>query len=320
MASSNNSGAKRSSAVDDVISISSDDEDLGAHAAAEVSASHRRRHSEERKTSTRPANTRNLSPERPQNRTSKRPRANAPPEKARWDPSTAKNPRQDLEVSADRNEALQEALVAVSAARATLQHELDAAYEASDELLQQLASMTQERDSLQLIVQEGHEHRVKTQGLTDALQSDTTCTVCTSRMWLPYVLPCGHSACQACLREWFSEALMQHLGRNPHLELPNLQPYHEALRNAELTRADRERVKAELIDLLKAYPTPHYTCPICRQSIKTKPIEDIALRSIVCAVANALGEENPTTHGGVEGVRSIWDGFFLPTVDDLELE
>ncbi|KAH9924811.1 uncharacterized protein B0H18DRAFT_403415 [Fomitopsis serialis] len=201
--------------------------------------------------------------------------------------------------------------------------------------------MTQERDSLQLIVQEGHEHRVKTQDieqlqeearqregtvvaarrLTDVLQSDTTCTVCTLRMWLPYVLPCGHSACQLCLREWFSEALMQHLDRNPQLELPNLQPYREALRNAELPRADRERIKAELVDLLKAYPTPHYTCPICRQSIKTKPIEDIALRSIVCAVANALGEEDPmTTHGGDEGVRSNWDGFFLPTASDLELE
>ncbi|KAH9914574.1 uncharacterized protein B0H18DRAFT_125391 [Fomitopsis serialis] len=349
MPSSKEPGASRPS-EEDVIDISSDDGEALHNARREPLQRDAREASE--RSATRPK---------------KRPRGNAAQAEVRRNTSTTKDNvkrAQGRGTPSDRNEALQEALVAVSAARAKLQRELEAAHQASDELLQQLAATTQERDSLQLIVQEGHKHRVEKQeetkrlqeeaqrlqeeaqrsqeevrrlqgearrregtvaatsrGLIDALQSDSTCTICTCRLWLPYALPCGHTACQACLKEWFSEALMQHLHNNPELEWPNLQPYRDAIRNPELPRADRERAKAELTDALAAYPRPRYTCPTCRQPAKTRPTEEVSLRSIVWAVAEALGEENPTkSDREAGGNHNIWDGFFLPTADDLRLE
>ncbi|KAH9931836.1 uncharacterized protein B0H18DRAFT_1116089 [Fomitopsis serialis] len=373
MASSNKPGvSRRRPSEEDVISISSGD-DLGVPEPPQASAIARHGSSVKRAPvpqankreplqRAKPCEVPSENPSKP----GKRLRVNVAQVEARPGSSTAKDRAkrvpEERDAPNDRNEALQEALVAVSGARATLQRELDTAHATSDELLQQLASMTQERDSLQLIVAEGHKHRVEKQetqrlqdevrrlqeevqrlqeevqrlqgdarrregtvaaakGLVDALQSDSTCTICTCRLWLPYALPCGHTACQACLREWFSEALMQHLHHNPQLEWPNLQPYRDAIRNPEVPRADRERAKAELANVLAAYPTPRYTCPICRQPVQTRPTEDVTLRSVVWAVADALGEENPAksnreTHGG----NTIWDGFFLPTADDLELE
>ncbi|KAH9842016.1 uncharacterized protein C8Q71DRAFT_690615, partial [Rhodofomes roseus] len=147
------------------------------------------------------------------------------------------------------------------------------------------------------------------QNLAASMKNDITCTICTQIISLPYVLSCGHTACRACLEGWFSELLVQHLERHPHADLPNMQPYYDAIRDPSLDETIRERAIAEATMVLKFHPRPSYTCPICRQILKTKPTGEIALRSIVSSVAHSLGEENPNT-GSVHEEEGFWDGFF----------
>ncbi|KAH9840948.1 uncharacterized protein C8Q71DRAFT_854796 [Rhodofomes roseus] len=299
---------------ENVIDISSDDDP----ALPEASTSFHRNPNGKRRSS-RPTDTHETISDDHPNRQSKRPKNQSAPTAA----DAVCHLEKDLKIQIDRNDALQEALTAASSAREKLQRELEAAYKASDELLKELVSTTEDIEDPQALPQ--REETVNAaQAFIDALQSDTTCTICTHRLWLPYALSCGHTACQTCIQEWFNEALIQHLDKNPHLEMPNVQPYREALRNPELQGVDRDRVKAELTAVLQHYPPPRYTCPICRQVVKARPTEEVALRSIVWTVAEIQGEENPYKRipeagGSIHGNEGIWDGFFTHMTYDLEL-
>jgi len=61
-------------------------------------------------------------------------------------------------------------------------------------------------------------------------------------------------------------------------------------------------------------PQPVYTCPICREEVKSKPVEDFALKSVVRTLAGAMGESSPLKkangRGGANGKTGPWDGFF----------
>ncbi|KAK1225262.1 hypothetical protein PQX77_007788 [Marasmius sp. AFHP31] len=152
------------------------------------------------------------------------------------------------------------------------------------------------------------------------LEDHISCEICTLKLWAPCILPdCGHVFCQSCLQDWFSTTLAQHMTTYPHYnvnqrlprfieEATNLYPQHAA-------------------ELLQRYaglipPKPGYTCPTCRASVKSRPIEDYSLKAVVRTVAKAAREDSPKQprpqinrgrrRGGPVN-DGPWDGFFPKT-------
>jgi len=137
-----------------------------------------------------------------------------------------------------------------------------------------------------------------------------TCEICALRMWDPYTLPCGHTFCRSCLEDWFSTTLAQHMTTHPNYNVNP--PYPAHLRG--LPHHLRQRAQLEFA--LMQPPLPPYTCPTCREEVKTKPAESFALKTIVRTVANAMGETSPRKvpafrRKGPNGIsEGPWDGFF----------
>jgi hypothetical protein len=58
---------------------------------------------------------------------------------------------------------------------------------------------------------------------------------------------------------------------------------------------------------------PVYSCPTCRETVKNKPAEVFALKSIVRTVSNAMGEASPRkepVRGNMRAAAGPWEGFF----------
>ena len=166
------------------------------------------------------------------------------------------------------------------------------------------------------------------------------CEICTSRMWAPYSyafqrdlsnhssylscsLPgCGHVFCQSCLQDWFSTTLAQFMNANPHYNvnqaqnIPHVQTILQTLMHNPHA-ATHPQMAGLLANLLP--PSPEYTCPTCREPVRTRPTETFALKAIVRAITAATGENSPKKaiaeirKGKATSVAAgPWDGFFPP--------
>lgn len=167
------------------------------------------------------------------------------------------------------------------------------------------------------------------------------CEICTSRMWEPYTyaflkktlnwfqpfvlsmssscsLPdCGHIFCLSCLQDWFGTTLAQFMNANPHYNvnqaqnIPHLQHlFQNLIQNPHA--AAHPQIAAMLANLLP--PSPQYTCPTCREPVRTRPIEVFALKAIIRVVTAAAGESSPkkAVNNNFKAKAGPWDGFFPP--------
>jgi RING-type zinc-finger len=136
------------------------------------------------------------------------------------------------------------------------------------------------------------------------------CLKTPSSLMGPSRLGCGHTFCQSCLEDWLSTTLAQHMTNHPNYNAhPPIPPHIYGL--------PRHMQQQALLQLAPMQPPPpKYTCPTCRQEVKSKPAETFALKAIVRTVANAMGERSPRKSGpvmkkGANGSREgPWDGFF----------
>ncbi|KAI0044643.1 hypothetical protein FA95DRAFT_1562025 [Auriscalpium vulgare] len=121
------------------------------------------------------------------------------------------------------------------------------------------------------------------------LEDVVCCEICTAKMWSPFLMPdCGHTFCQTCITDWFTTIRTKHLATNPHLNEHTLLTLPPALR-------------------------PQYTCPACRTTVRTCPVECFTLKTVVRVVADAVGESSPRKSGPSRGRAKqggVWDGFF----------
>ncbi|KAJ7216586.1 hypothetical protein GGX14DRAFT_50984 [Mycena pura] len=124
------------------------------------------------------------------------------------------------------------------------------------------------------------------QTMTTELEDGVTCEICSSKMWSPFILPdCGHTFCQKDLEDWFSAALKQH--RNTY---PN---FHAGMAGPMLG--------------MMQLPLPPYSCPKCREKVRSKPIQNFAVKSFVRVVAKHARETSPKK---AASSNNIWSQFF----------
>ena len=128
---------------------------------------------------------------------------------------------------------------------------------------------------------------------------------------------CGHIFCLSCLQDWFGTALAQFMNANPHYNvnqaqnIPHLQHlFQNLIQNPHA--AAHPQVAAMLANLLP--PSPQYTCPTCREPVRTRPIEVFALKAIIRVVTAAAGESSPkkAVNNNWKAKAGPWDGFFPP--------
>ncbi|KDR75320.1 hypothetical protein GALMADRAFT_249347 [Galerina marginata CBS 339.88] len=155
----------------------------------------------------------------------------------------------------------------------------------------------------------------------EQLSDHLDCEICTCRMWTPYILPdCGHSFCQSCLQDWFASIQAQFLATHPHND-PNQNTAH-ILQLTQVIALNPQLVhQRHVTDMIAQImpPRPNYTCPTCREPVRSRPTEAFSMKAIVRTIATAAGESSPkkSAPGTRKGKASVpapgpWDGFFPP--------
>lgn len=92
-----------------------------------------------------------------------------------------------------------------------------------------------------------------------------------------------------------------------------VQQYLMYLRQPNVPVAQRRAVERQLQLIVDSMEHPRYTCPTCRDLVKSSPIESFALKHVVRTVAQAEGEASPKRPAPGTAARrneSPWDGFF----------
>ncbi|KDQ27943.1 hypothetical protein PLEOSDRAFT_1083864 [Pleurotus ostreatus PC15] len=159
------------------------------------------------------------------------------------------------------------------------------------------------------------------------LEDQINCEICTMKMWRPYLLPeCGHSFCESCIQDWFSTILARHIQAHPEYNANNHRQNVPAHIRQMMPYAEyHPQVQQMLAQYNLQNPQPEYNCPTCRVEVKSRPIEDFALKAIVRVVAKAQGEVSPqkpvSTSSNKKGKRrapqktqkSVWDPYFPPS-------
>ncbi|TEB37489.1 hypothetical protein FA13DRAFT_912309 [Coprinellus micaceus] len=128
------------------------------------------------------------------------------------------------------------------------------------------------------------------------------CNVCTNTMFVPWILPgCGHTFCQKCLSDWFDTTLRNFLVGHPGYNMNNPGPHHFGYLMQHPQLANHPQL-AHLIP-----PRPEYACPECRTPVKSRPVENFAMKSFVTLCHTATHGRPPPA---VPRRGSPWEGFF----------
>lgn len=173
------------------------------------------------------------------------------------------------------------------------------------------------------------------------LEDSINCEICTLKLWSPfmcvldtciscydsatnnmylYSLPeCGHVFCMSCLQDWFSTTLAQHMTAHPNYVLNPPIPAHlrQIAMQARVGNNPHLQMQLELqvaqYRIMQNAPRPVYSCPTCRETVKNKPVEVFALKSVVRTISNAIGESSPKkepVRGNMRAATGPWDGYF----------
>ncbi|OBZ68374.1 hypothetical protein A0H81_11415 [Grifola frondosa] len=137
--------------------------------------------------------------------------------------------------------------------QAAAQSSIHSEQEAQREV-QRLRESAQAAEELhQAIVQSFLQTEQETKEFLSVMDEHITCQLCASKMWIPFVLNCGHVFCQSCLEKWFDTMHMQHMMTYPDYDpqamiSPN---YRYALEDPKCRRMYERKLGFEQDGLVK---------------------------------------------------------------------
>ncbi|PPQ70525.1 hypothetical protein CVT26_013983 [Gymnopilus dilepis] len=251
------------------------------------------------------------SPLRPMRQNSAKPRSTARPKKPFLPP-----PEEIIEISSDEDEetrsTVPQAHVVADFRRqiSKLREENVKCKRDLERASKQLKELKEENQTLQAL----HKPDKATISLdVEQLSDHLDCEICTSRMWTPYILPdCGHTFCQSCLQDWFGTVQAKFLTDHPQND-PQRNAATLGHLNLFIAQNPQVALRPDLLNMISRSlpPQPKYTCPTCRELVRSRPTEAFALKAIVRTIATAAGETSPQKPARSIGAASNpWDGFF----------
>jgi len=158
---------------------------------------------------------------------------------------------------------------------------------ATSKLQEKIRQLEKENARIKKENDEIKKQQTSKQTLAADLEEQITCEVCNAKLWSPFILNCGHTFCQLDLEKWFSTALRQHLNTYPHYNV-NAPPVN-------------------VYGIFQQIPLPNYSCPKCREKVRSRPIQNFAIKGLVRVVAGQTGETSPKK---TVDVNHVWNRFF----------
>ncbi|KAH7918970.1 hypothetical protein BV22DRAFT_1051387 [Leucogyrophana mollusca] len=121
------------------------------------------------------------------------------------------------------------------------------------------------------------------------------CTMCMERLFT--IVECNHTFCYDCLRQWFQSSLSEQLKYRDVPEEHAHPPY-----------------TAQTLEFLFQQAFIHvllYKCPLCRSSVRKRPVEVPLLKDLVAVISTTLGppKEPAIVNPHLED-DDIWAGVF----------
>lgn len=139
----------------------------------------------------------------------------------------------------------------------------------------------------------------------------------------PSLPDCGHSFCQPCLQSWFSKTKTEFMATHPQ-NTPEQLANGAVLAQLIQTIAHNSQLVNErhAMNMFWHYMPPHpaYTCPTCREPVRSRPTEVFTLKSLVRTISAAAGESSPQKKGSTSrkgkapaaARGDLWSDFFPP--------
>lgn len=122
---------------------------------------------------------------------------------------------------------------------------------------------------------------------------------------------CGHIFCETCVAGWFDSIQDAYCAKWPRYQpspvLPRrLRQFVDATEPSSDDSVDRLSIDDELSRY--RIPQPRYTCPMCRNRVRTRPVQVGIVDQVVCA----LGQDEKK-HSPLANIR--WAKYFDGRLD-----
>lgn len=100
---------------------------------------------------------------------------------------------------------------------------------------------------------------------------------------------CGHSFCVTCLQEWFNTAYSNHLAKYPAYDPQQLIPatVRTQFSQGNISASTKRNLQSKVAGIFYKTRGPKFSCPTCRMRVHEPPMENLALKRIVSAIADA---------------------------------
>ncbi|KAI0083437.1 hypothetical protein BDY19DRAFT_987996 [Irpex rosettiformis] len=136
------------------------------------------------------------------------------------------------------------------------------------------------------------------------------CSVCTNPVKSPSLLACGHTFCKHCLAGWFQQTLEIFIRDNPAWRAVPLwwQNRRALLENRSLGLEEHQELELELRRWWEDNSKPTYTCPLCRNEVRSLPVECLMLSE----VSYTLTGKRQGDGAGGDVWRRYFPGLALP--------
>ncbi|GJJ09224.1 hypothetical protein Clacol_003446 [Clathrus columnatus] len=151
---------------------------------------------------------------------------------------------------------------------------------------------------------------------------DVECMICQDMVQNPQMLPCGHSACYGCLRNWWTQPpeedeVAEIIDTEPEEDTSDVTIIVEGA-NPEGRNPDpeqqphlhRRHVFSSVVNRKKI-------CPYCTKEVQHRPVPNLQLRAVVETLRKDLAK-TPSSIQPRPPRRDLWHGIFHPGTHSVQ--